>query len=110
MKWGSLINIFTLYKSYKEHNVEHWISYSTSVKFPSIECIGKWYAYKTWKNKGFTFFKSTDTKKQPDANIFDGNVQLYVLSDIPDNFQGVTENVFDYLPKPSRVNIVIKEN
>ena len=27
-----------------------------------------------------------------------------------DNFQGVTEIVFDYLPKQSRTNIVIKEN
>ena len=30
-------------------------------------------------------------KKQPAANIIDGNVQLHVLSLIPDNFQGVTE-------------------
>ena len=29
---------------------------------------------------------------------------------IPDNFQGVTEIVSDGLPKPSRVNIVTKEN
>ena len=52
----------------------------------------------------------TDIKKLPAANIFDGNVQLYVLSHIPDNFQGVTESVSDGLPKPSRVNIVTKEN
>ena len=52
----------------------------------------------------------TDIKKQPTANILDGNVQLYILSLIPDNFQGVTENVSDGLPKPSRVNIVTKEN
>ena len=40
----------------------------------------------------------------------DGNVQLHILSLIPDNFQGVTEIVSDGLPKPSRVNIVTKEN
>ena len=43
-------------------------------------------------------------------NIIDGNVQLHILSLIPDNFQGVTEIVSDGLPKPSRVNIVTKEN
>ena len=52
----------------------------------------------------------TDIKKQPTANINDGNVQLHVLSLIPDNFQDVTEIVSDGLPKPSRVNIVTKEN
>ena len=53
----------------------------------------------------------TDIKtKQPTANIIDGNFQLHILSLIPDNFQGVTEIVSDGLPKPSRVNIVIKEN
>ena len=49
-------------------------------------------------------------KKQPAANIIDGNGQLHVLSHILDNFQGVTEIVSDGLPKPSRVNIVTKEN
>ena len=52
----------------------------------------------------------TDIKKQPTANIIDGNVQCHILSLIPDNFQGVTEIVSDGLPKPSRVNIVTKEN
>ena len=52
----------------------------------------------------------TDIKKQPTANIIDGNVQLNILSLIPDNFQGVTEIVSDGLPKLSRVNIVTKEN
>ena len=50
----------------------------------------------------------TDIKKQPNANIIDGNVQLHILSLIADNFQGVTEIVSDGLPKPSRVNIVTK--
>ena len=49
-------------------------------------------------------------QKQPTANIIDGNVQLHILSLIPDNFQGETEIVSDGLPKPSRVNIVTKEN
>ena len=54
----------------------------------------------------------TDIKKQPTANIIDGNVQLHILSliHVPDNFQGVTKIVSDGLPKPSRVNIVTKEN
>ena len=52
----------------------------------------------------------TDNKKQPAANISDGNVQPHVLSHIPDSFQGVTEIVSDGRPKPSRVNIVTKEN
>ena len=55
----------------------------------------------------------TDIKKQPTANIIDGNVQLekvHNLSLIPDNFQGITEIVSDGLPKPSGVNIVTKEN
>ena len=55
-------------------------------------------------------YQCTDIKKQPTANIIDGNVQLHILSLIPDNFQGVTEIVSDGLPKPSRVNIVTKEN
>ena len=52
----------------------------------------------------------TDIKQQPTANIIDGNVQLHILSLIPNNFQSVTEIVSDGLPKPSRVNIVTKEN
>ena len=52
----------------------------------------------------------TDIKKQPTANIIDGNVKLHILSHIPDNFHGVTEIASDGLPKPSRVNIVTKEN
>ena len=52
----------------------------------------------------------TDIKKQPAANIIDGNVQLHILSLIPDNFQSVTEIVSEGLPKPSRVNIVTEEN
>ena len=52
----------------------------------------------------------TDIKKQPTANIIEGNVQLHILSLIPDNFQGITEIVSDGLLKQSRVNIVTEEN
>ena len=67
------------------------------------------------KSKVLHYFKAcynvlTTKKKQPAANIIDGDVQLHGLSHIPDNFQGVTEIVSDGLPKPSRVNIVTKEN
>ena len=51
-----------------------------------------------------------EKKIHPTANIIDGNVHVNVLSHIPDNFQGVIEIVSDGLPKPSRVNIVSKEN
>ena len=71
-------------------------------------------AAKTEKSKVLQYFKACfnvlTTKKTPAANIIDGNVQLHVLSHIPDNFQGVIEIVSDCLPKPSRVNIVTKEN
>ena len=62
---------------------------------------------KTEKSKVLHYFNVLTTRKQPVANIIDGNVQLYVrtYSNIPDNFQGVTEIVFDYLSKPPRVNI-----
>ena len=49
-------------------------------------------------------------KKKTAANIIDGNVQFHVLSHIPDKFQGVIEIVSDSLPKPSKVNIVTREN
>ena len=49
-------------------------------------------------------------QQQPAANIIDGNVQLHVLTHMPDNFQGVTEIVSDGLTTHSRVNIINKEN
>ena len=71
-------------------------------------------AAKTEKSKILHYYKACfnvlTSKKQPAANIIDGNAQLHALSHIPDNFQGVTEIVSDGLPKPSRVNIVKKEN
>ena len=69
---------------------------------------------KTEKSKVLHYFGACfnvlTTIKQPAANIIDGNVQLHGLSHIPDSFQGVIEIVSDRLPKPSRVNIVTKEN
>ena len=40
------------------------------------------------------------------AQVIDGNATLYVLSPVPDNFQGVAETVFDRLPKSARVDFV----
>ena len=69
-------------------------------------------AAKTEKSEVLHYLKASfnelTSKKQPAANIIDGNVQLHVLFHIPDNFQGVTEIVSDGLPKPSKVNIVTK--
>ena len=42
----------------------------------------------------------------PVANVIDGNVQLYVLSSIPDNFPGVAEIALDRLVKSSRVDFL----
>ena len=70
-------------------------------------------AAKTEKSKDLHYSKTCFNvlaSKKTTANIIYGNVQLYILSLIPDNFQGVTEIVSDGLPKPSRVNIVTKEN
>ena len=66
-------------------------------------------AAKTEKSKVLHYFKAC-LNVLPAANIIDGNIQLHVLSHIPDNFQCVTEIVSDGLPKPPRVNIVRKEN
>ena len=69
-------------------------------------------AAKTEKSKVLHSFKAcfNVNKQQPVASIIDSKVQLRVLSNIPDDFQGVTEIVSDCLPKPSRVNIVTKQN
>ena len=65
---------------------------------------------KTEKSKVLHSFKVcfnvlTTTKHEPVANILDNNAQIYVFFHIPDNFQGVTEVVFDRLPKSLRVDI-----
>ena len=49
------------------------------------------HSFKAW-------FKVLTTKNEPAANIIDGNVQLYVLSHIPDIFKGVAEMVLNRLP------------
>ena len=69
---------------------------------------------KTEKSKVLHSFKVcfnvlTTTKYEQVANILDNNAKFYVLFHIPDNFQGVTEVVFDRLPNSSRVDIS-KEN
>ena len=48
----------------------------------------------------------TTPNNEPVAYVIDGNASLYVLSPIPDNFQGVAEMVLDRLPKSSRVDFV----
>ena len=40
------------------------------------------------------------------VNVFDGNVQLYVLSHLPNNFHCVAKIVLDGLSKSSRVDFV----
>ena len=48
-------------------------------------------------------FQVLSTTNGPVANAINDNVQLYVFSYIPDNFQDVAEMTFDHLPKSSRV-------
>ena len=71
-------------------------------------------AAKTEKSNVLHYFKACfnvlTTKKQPAANIIDGNVQFHVLSHIPDTFQGVTKIVSDSMSKQPKVSIVTKEN
>ena len=60
-------------------------------------------------------FQSLTPTNKPAANIIYGNDELYVLSHIPDNFQGVAVmvHVLDHLSKSSRVDFVTdisKEN
>ena len=115
MKWANLINLFTLYRSSIEHNIELLVILFVPLStFPLLNATANDMAAKTEKAKVFNYFKACfnvlTTKNKPAANIIDGNVQLHVLSHIQDNFQGVTEIVSDGLPKPSRVNIVTKEN
>ena len=42
-----------------------------------------------------TCFQALTTTNGPVANLIDGNVHLYVLSPISDNFQGVAEMLLD---------------
>ena len=114
MKWGNLINLFTLYESSIEYNIERVILFYPKSTFLLLNATANDMAAKIEKSKVLHSFKACfnvlTTKNKPVANIIDGNVQLHVLSHKPDNFQGVTEMVSDYLPRPPRVNIVTKEN
>ena len=114
MKWGNLINLFTLYKSSIEHTIELLvILFYPKSTLLLLNATANDMAAKL-RNQRFyivlRLLQCTDNKKQPAANLIDGNVQLHVPSHIPDNFQGVTEIVSGSLPNPSRVNIVTKEN
>ena len=94
MKLDSLINVFTLYESYIEHNVELLIIlFYPQSSFHLLNAIAIDVPTKTEKSKVLHSFNVLTTKKQPVANLIDGNVQLNFLSHIPDNFQGVTEIV-----------------
>ena len=46
------------------------------------------------------------TTNEPVANVIYSNVQLYVLTHIPDSIQGVAEVVLNRLPKSSRADFV----
>ena len=51
-------------------------------------------------------FKVLTTTNESVSNIIDGNVQLYVLSHISDNFQCEARMVLDRLPKSPRVDFI----
>ena len=76
MKWGNLINLFTLYTSSIEQNVELLLILLLNATANDM-------AAKTEKSKVSHYVKTCSnvltTKKQPPANIIDGNVQLYVF-------------------------------
>ena len=80
----------------------YWLSYFTHCPVPCFACNSWWYACKTWESKGFTLswdlLPGIDNKQ-----TYDGNVQLCIISHIPDNFQGVAGMVLDRPPKASRV-------
>ena len=116
MKWDNLINLFTLYEFSTEHTIELLVMlFYPKSTFLLLNATANDMAAKTKKSKVLHSLRlasmyNNDNKQQPVANIIYGNIQLHVLPHIPDNFQGVTEIVSDGLPKPSRVNIVTKEN
>ena len=83
-----LINLFTLYKSSIEHNIELLVilCYTWST-FLLLNATAKDMTARTEKSKVLHYFKAcfnvlTSKKKQPAANMIDGNVQLHVLYDI----------------------------
>ena len=69
---------------------------------------------KTEKENALHYFEACfqvlTTTNGPAANVINDNVQLYVLSHIPDNFPGVAEMVLDHLPKVSRDYFVTEPN
>ena len=95
----------------------YWLTFSTHSPVPVLHAAVEDMLQITYKANVLYYreacFKVFTTANEPVANIIDGNVQLYALSYIPDNFQGVAEMVLDHLPKSARVDFVIeipKEN
>ena len=95
MKWDILFNLFSLYQSSIEHNVDLLVILFYIVQFPFLHATADDMPAKTEKAKVLHYleacFKVLTTTNELVANIVDGNVQLYVLSYIPDSFQGVAE-------------------
>ena len=111
MKWDSIFILLTLYKSFIELNIDLLDDpILPIVQFPFYNATADDLPTKTEKSKVLhsfkAYFKVLTTHKEPVTNIIDGIVQLYVLSHIPYNVQGVTEMVFSRLPKPSRDDYV----
>ena len=69
---------------------------------------------KTEKRKTLNYleacFQVLSTINGQEANAIKVNVQIYVLSHIADNFQGVAEMVSDHLPKSSKVDFATELN
>ena len=99
MKWDSLINLFTLYKSSIEHNIDLLVILFYPFSSFLLHATADDMPAKTEKAKVLHYleacFQVLTTTNGPVAKLIDGNVQLYVLSPIPDNFQGVAEMVLD---------------
>ena len=84
-----------------------WLSYSTLSPVPFLHATADGMPAKSEKGKALhhlkTCFQPLAPTTEPVANVIDGNVQLYVLSPIPDNFQGVADMVLNRLAKSSIV-------
>ena len=102
MKYGSLINLFTLYKIINRAQYRptgYPIPSLVQFPFPHVTAGGR--PAKTEKVKVLHYldacFQPLTPTNEPVANVNDGSVQLYVLSSISDNFQDVAEIVLNHL-------------
>ena len=88
MKWDSIIN---LYKSSFKHNIDLlFILPLVLIPFFLMQQLMLRLQNTPEKSKVLHFVKAKlTTRNEPVANIIDDNIQLHVLSPIPDNFQGV---------------------